>query len=328
MKVFVTGGTGFLGQHVLRALLSRDHEVTAMVRHPRARVPDGVRSVTAELTDADVLRSALRGAEAVIHIAGKVSRDPRDSAEMYAVHLDGTRRLLQAMAAEGVKRLVLASTSGTIAVSDEPTPPMDEDFEPKFEIIGRWPYYASKQLQEQEVMRWHERGEIEAVILNPSLLLGPGDEKLSSSTDVLNILHGRVPAYTEGTVAFVDARDCAPTFVNALTAPTGDRYLLNGANMTIRDFAQRVTLVGDVAPPRWKLSRRWAVRGAKVMEALLDTIDRVPPLDPVSVDMGAHHWGCTAERARRTLGFAARDPQVTLIDTIDDLARRGLFRRP
>ncbi len=327
MDVFVTGGTGFLGGEVVRALLSSGHRVRAMVRHPKARLPDGAEPVPVALTDREDLRAAIRGTEAVIHIAGKVSRDPRDSAEMYAIHIEGTRTLLQAMAVEGVCKMVLASSSGTIAVSAEPGPPVNEDHEPDFDIIGRWPYYASKRLQEQEVLRWHERGDLEAVILNPSLLLGPGDEKLSSSTDVLNILNGRVPAYTAGTIAFVDVRDCGPAFVAALSAPVGQRFLLNGANMNIRRFVERVTLIGDVRPPRFKLSRRWAVGGARVLEALYDTIDRVPPIDPVSVDMAGHHWGCTSERARKALGFTARDPQVTLTDTINDLAQRGLFRR-
>ena len=325
MKIFVTGGTGFLGRHVIEALLGAGHSVSAMVRQPRAKLPEGTEPVAVGLDDFDGLKTALDGIETVVHIAGKVSRDPKDSAEIYALHVQGTRTLLAAMSAQGVKKMVLASSSGTIAVSDEQGPPMDEDHEPKFEIVGRWPYYASKRLQEKEVLRWHESGEGEAIILNPSLLLGPGDEKLSSSGDVLNILNGRLMGFTEGTIAFVDVRDCAPAFVAALSAPTGQRFLLNGANMRIRSFIERVARVGDVMPPRIKLPRKWAVRGTKVMEALYGTIDRVPPVDPVSVDMGAHNWGCNADRARRTLGFSARDPQVTLSDTIRDLRLRGLF---
>ena len=327
MHVFVTGGTGFLGRWVIEALQAAGHDVSAMIRHPQARLPDQTRPVQVSLTDGPGLKDALQSVEAVVHIAGKVSRDPKDSAEMYAIHLDGTRTLLEAMSEAGVKKLVLASTSGTIAVSEEPGPPMNEDHEPKFEVIGRWPYYASKQLQEQEVLRWHERGDIEAIILNPSLLLGPGDDKLSSSTDVLNVLNGRIPAYTQGTVAFVDVRDCAPAFVAALNAPTGGRYLLNGTNMKVRQFIDRIALAGGVRAPRIRLPRRLAVAGTRVMEAIMESIDSVPPLDAVSVDMGAHHWGCSAERAKRTLGFKARDPQATLIDTINDLERRGLFRR-
>ncbi len=327
MNIFVTGGTGFLGRHVVEALMGAGHAVSAMVRHQRAPLPDGAKPILVALDDVAGLTAALAGVDVVVHIAGKVSRDPRDSAEVYALHVQGTRALLEAMDAAGVPKMVLASSSGTIAVSDEPGPPMDEEHEPPFEIIGKWPYYASKRLQEKEVLAWHHRGDGEAIILNPSLLLGPGDEKLSSASDVLNVLNGRVPAFTDGTVAFVDVRDCAPAFVAALTAPPGQRYLLNGANMDVRTFIERVALTGDVAPPRIRVPRRWAVGGTKVLEALYGTIDRVPPIDPVSVDMGAHHWGCTAERARRTLGFSARDPQVTLTDTVRDLSRRGLFHR-
>lgn len=328
MKVFVTGGTGFLGKAVIESLLENGHAVRAMVRSPKARLPQGAEAIELALSDPARLRGALAGCDAVVHLAGKVSRDPADAAEMHAIHVEGTRALLDAMEAASVRRLVLASTSGTIAVRKTGGRIATEVDEAPLEVIGRWPYYVSKRFQEQEVARRDAAGRVEAVVLNPSLLLGPGDDRMSSVGDVHKVLHGRIPAITDGTVAFVDTRDAAPAFVAALErGRRGERYLLNGSNMSVRSFIERVTRAGDVAMPRVKLSERWAVLGARAIEGVYGALDRSPPVDAVSVEMACHHWGCSSAKAQAELGFRARDPQETIQDTVRDLERRGLFRR-
>lgn len=329
MKVFVTGGTGFLGKEVIRALLSEKIAVRAMVRDARARLPEGAEAVETGFDGGRMpLDEALAGTDAVLHLAGKVSRDPADASAMHLIHVDGTRRLLAAMERARVRKLLLASTSGTIAVSKKPRIAQESD-DAGLDVIGRWPYYVSKRLQEQEVRRWDTANKVEAVILNPSLVLGPGDDRLSSTGDVHKILTGRMPALTDGTVAFVDVRDAALAFVKALSqGRRGERYLLNGANMSVRSFVDRVARAGNVSGPLLKLPDRWAVLGAKVLEGLAQATDRVPSIDAVSVEMGTHHWGCSFAKAQRELGFAPRDPQETIADTVRDLERRRLFRRP
>lgn len=330
MKVFVTGGTGFLGRETIRELLASGIGVRAMVRDVRARLPEGAEAVLASFAPASPgmpLDQALNGTDAVLHLAGKVSRDPNDASEMHALHVEATRLLLQAMERARVPKMVLASTSGTIAVNKKPRV-VNETEDAALEVIGRWPYYVSKRLQEQEVLRWNKAGKIEAVILNPSLLLGPGDDRLSSVGDVHKILHGRMPALTDGTMAIVDVRDTAAAFVAALSrGRPGERYLLNGANMRVRAFVDRVAQIGGVSAPMLKLPEKWAVLGAKLLEGLAHATDRLPPIDAVSVEMSCHHWGCSSTKAERELGFRARDPHQTLTDTVRDLERRGLFKR-
>lgn len=329
MKVFVTGGTGFLGQHVLRALVADGHKVKAMVRREHAALPPGVEPERVALRDEEGLTKALKGRDAIIHLAGKVSRRSEDALSMYRLHGDGTRALLNAAERAKVTRFVLASTSGTIAVQREAgAAPATEADDAPLDIIGGWPYYHSKRLQEEEVMRRHRAGRIEAVVLNPSLLLGPGDERLSSTQDVLDVLLGRVPIVTEGTAALVDVRDAAPSFVRALKSGTpGARYLLNGANMSVRRLIERIAHAGQVAPPRLVVPKAWAMAGARLMQGLYRAVDRTAPIPPLSVEMAHHHWQCDARRAESELGFEARDPQETIHDTVVDLETRGLFRR-
>lgn len=328
MKLFVTGGTGFLGHAVVEAYLSAGHAVRAMVRDKRARLPAGAEAIEVRFDDRDGLPKAIEGCDAIVHMAGKVSRDPKDSADMHWIHVEATQMLLDAAEKAGVRKFLLASTSGTIGVSKNSSRPATESDDAPLELVGRWPYYMSKVLQEKEVRRRNEKDRIEAVILNPSLILGPGDERLSSVGDILNVLNRRVPAVTDGTAAFVDVRDCAPVFVRALTAARrGQRYLLNGANMSVRSFFERIARAGDVSPPKIKLPNKWALMSAKLLEGVYHVADRPAPVDPVSVDIGSHHWACDASLAKKELGFSPRDPQETIGDTVRDLEQRGLFRR-
>ena len=328
MKVFVTGSTGFLGQAVTRVFVEAGHDVTAMVRSSRHRLDDGVIPVESDLSSVDQLAKILKGIDVVVHLAGKVSRDPQDGPEMHDIHVNGTRVLLQAMEQAKVRKLILSSTSGTIAVSKESGYIATEVDTAPIELIGRWPYYMSKFLQEKEVLSWDAQDKVESVILNPSLLLGPGDERLSSTGDVLKILEGRLPAITKGTVAFVDVRDCASAFLSALEqGKRGHRYLLNGVNLSVSSFVERVARAGDVPMPLFKLPSRFAKLSSKFIEGAYQAMDRIPPVDSVSVEMGCYHWGCSWSKAESELDFCPRDPQQTVNDTVQDLANRGIFRK-
>jgi dihydroflavonol-4-reductase len=334
MNVLVTGATGFLGRAVVDALLAAGHGVRALVRDPRVSLPAAVERRVGALgpdTDVAALAAHVEGTGAIVHLAGLVSRSDDDAAAMHAVHVEGTQRLLAAMKQVGVRRLVLASTSGTIACSRREGAVATEASEASLEVIGRWPYYVSKRLQEAVVRAAHQKGEVEPITLHPSLLLGPGDERLSSVGDVVDLLQGKVLASTPGTVAFVDVRDAAPAFVRALdrlvAGHAGERFLLNGANMSVRRFAERVALAGDVSLPPLALPERWALRGARLAQGLAHAMGRTAELDPVTVEMGSVNWACSADRATRDLGFAPRDPQDTIVSTVRDLERRGLGAR-
>src|SRR5438309_9809535 len=179
----ITGGTGFLGSHLVRQLIqsgAKDIRVMA-TSIPEWLTGLGVDTFEGSVTNAENVAHAVESVSEIYHLAGKVSREKDEAREMYKLHVDGTRLLCDAAKKAGVKTMVLASSSGTIAVTEKGDVVPDETYPPPLDIIARWPYYASKAYQEMAALeRFNGKG-LRLVIMNPSLLLGPGDDRLSST---------------------------------------------------------------------------------------------------------------------------------------------------
>jgi dihydroflavonol-4-reductase len=315
MRILVTGATGFLGTHLVRALEAHGHEIVPFSR-----------STGGDVLDAESVRRAAQGCVAAMHCAGRVSRRPQDAEAMYRLHVEGTRVTLDACAEAGVRRVVIASTSGTVAVSDDPDHVGHEDDAPPVGIVSRWPYYRSKLFAEQAALE-RDRPGFEVVSVNPSLLLGPGDVNGSSTEDVRLFLDGAVPAVPAGGLSFVDARDAAEAMRLALEhGRPGERYLVGASNLTVREFFARLSRISGVRSPWLPMprSRELARAGAGLLERLATRVGVPARVDAVSVEMAQCFWYLSAEKAERELGWTARDPGVTLHDTVEDLRSRGV----
>jgi dihydroflavonol-4-reductase len=313
-RYLVTGATGFLGSHVARALEAKGHEVVPFARRAGGDVLDGAR-----------VRAAAAGCAGVFHCAGKVSRRREDAEELYRVHVEGTRTVLDACEAAGVARMVLVSTSGTIAVSETADEVADESRPAPIGLIARWPYYRAKLFAERAALE--RPGRLEVVCVNPSLLLGPGDVNGSSTEDVRLFLERSVPAVPAGGLSFVDVRDVAEAMSLAMDhGRPGERYLLGACNLTVRDFFGRLARVSGVPAPWLPMprSRELTAAGAAWIDRAASRIGLRTAVDPVSVEMGQCFWYLDAGKAGRELGWASRDPNATLLDTVEDLRSRGV----
>ena len=317
MNLLVTGASGFLGSALLPLLVGAGHRVRALQRSDSAAARRlGAEVIRGSVTDGEVVRAALEGVDAVYHLAGRVDFDPDDPRALYDLHVEGTRVLLEACAAAGVKRVVLASTSGTVAVSREARPATEDD-DPPLALVAGWPYYLSKIYAENAALRIHRDTGLPLVVLNPSLLLGPGDERLSSTDVVWKFLERRIPSLPGGGLSFVDVRDAAAAFAAALErGRPGERYLLGGANMTFADFLRRLERISHVDAPRVRLPGPLTVAGSRLLERWHAWRGSETPLDPRSTEMGERFWYVDASKAEAELGFTARDPQETLHDTV------------
>jgi dihydroflavonol-4-reductase len=335
---FVTGATGFLGRHLVDALLRDGHLVTALVRKPTAELPKDVVQVEGDILDRRSLDRALKGTtrfEGVFHCAGKVSRRPEDAEELHRVHVEGTKNVADATATAGIRRLVIASTSGTIAVSTEPDRVATEEDEAPLGLLSRWPYYRSKRFAESAALERHgaplgsgAEGTLEVVSVNPSILFGPGDVNGSSTEDIRLFLERRVPAIPPGGLSYVDARDAAVGMRLAMERGLGGRrYLLGSCNLTIKELFARLERVSGVKGPLVPMpaqGRAFARTGAELLSRFTSRLGVGSLPDPVSIDMAHHTWYLDATRAETELGWTPRDPLETLVDTVADLTARGV----
>ncbi|WP_437674435.1 NAD-dependent epimerase/dehydratase family protein [Sorangium sp. So ce131] len=326
-RYLVTGATGFLGSHLVTELRGAGHDVVALCRgEAGALAAQGVAVRRGDVLDAASVRAAAEGCEALFHCAGRVSRRREDAEVLYRTHVEGTKITLDACRDAGVKRVVLASTSGVVAVSRRPDDIRDETAPPPVDLIAGWPYYRSKLYAERAAFDRNGPG-FEVVAVNPSILLGPGDVHGASTGDVVSFLERRIPFIPAGGLSFVDARDAAHGMVLAMEkGRPGERYLLGAANMSLDVFFHRLSRVSGVPAPALRLPRSIALAkaGAHLIERARKRLPIDLPVDPVSAEMSQHFWYLDATKARRELGWTPRDPVETLSDMVADLRARGV----
>jgi dihydroflavonol-4-reductase len=315
----VTGGTGFLGGHLVRQLVAAGVKPLRVMATtaPGWLTELGVETIQGSITKADDVARAVEGVAEIYHLAGRVSREDENAREMYQLHVDGTRLLCEAARARGVRSIVMASTSGTIAVSADGEGLPNEEWPTPLDIVSRWPYYASKVYQERVALEHFQGRGLRLVIINPSLLLGPGDERLSSTKVVLDFLARKINAVPKGGLSFVDVRDAAATFRAAMAdGKNGERYLLGAANWTFEKFFSRLERLTKTAAPRLSFPSRLAITGSQALSALYRHWNLAPPVEAASVEMAEYFWYLDATKATEELGFDPRDPQETLLDTV------------
>jgi len=318
MKTLVTGGTGFLGRHLVDQLLDRGDDVRVLTRSfDRELSERGVEVLEGTLAATEDVRRAVRGVDRIYHLAGKVERRPDRSYEMYELHVDGTRRLLRAAEGRDVDKIVVASTSGTVGVSDDPNFVATEEANTKESIVREWPYYLSKIYAERVCREFYRDRDLPVVLMRPTLLLGPGDWRGSSTDDIALFLKGDIPALMSGGISFVDVRDAADGFIRAMErGEPGQSYLLGAVNLELSEYFERLEAITGVSAPTLPVPNRLMVAGSKFLSSANRLLGRDSDIDPVSVEMAQYYWYIDSTKAKRQLDWQPRDPDETLRETV------------
>jgi dihydroflavonol-4-reductase len=314
VRVLVTGGTGFLGAHVVRAHLARGWQVRCAVRATSPSLTLAgldVERLEVDLADPDAIAHAMEGCDAVQHLAGVFDVGPGGRARMDALHVEATRRLCEAaLSRREPPRLVLCSTSATVAwgpytnPADERAPLGDLD---TVYGHGETPYraYIESKLAGEGVVRDYARRGLHALIVNPDYVLGAWDLKPTSGALLLAMAKYPIPMYPRGGKCFIDAEDCGLGHVLALErGQPGERYLLGVHNLSYRALMTAVARQVGRRPPRLPLPRSLT----SAASSAAGTIQRLFPgrqagLDPsVLLSMQAERYR-DGSRARRELGL-------------------------
>ncbi|MCB9452165.1 MAG: NAD-dependent epimerase/dehydratase family protein [Anaerolineaceae bacterium] len=249
MKALVTGATGFVGSHIVRALVAAGHSVRVLHRTTsRLDALEGVayESAIGDILDPDSLRAACAGCDWVFHVAAVADYWRADHTRMFKANVDGTRYVLEAARAAGVRRVVFTSSAAAIGFREDGLP-ADEAF--RFNLPPeRFPYGYSKVLAEAVVQESVAAGQ-DVVITNPVVVMGPGDLNMISGSYIVQVKRfGWSVPVTSGGIAVVDVRDVAAMHLAAAErGQTGERYILGTANYTHREW---YGMIADVVGTR------------------------------------------------------------------------------
>ncbi len=318
MTTLVTGGTGFLGRHLVQKLLDRGEDVRVLTRSFDLELADlGADLIEGSLSNPADVHAAVEGVQRVYHLAGKVERERSRAHRMYDLHVEGTRRLLGALVDQDVDKVVYASTSGTVGVSKDPNFVATDDSPTAEKLVRNWPYYLSKIYAERVCRKFVADHDLPIVMMRPTLLLGPGDRNQSSTGDVVLFLQKKIPAMMPGGMSFVDVRDVADAFIAAMDkAPAGESYLLGAANLPVSDFFKRLEDITGVPGPKLAVPGKAAVIGARLLDRTMKVFGKKADVDPVSVEMAQHYWYVDSTKARDELDWKPRAANDTLRDTV------------
>jgi dihydroflavonol-4-reductase len=306
VRALVTGATGFIGFHVAGALLRKGLQVRAIARRgsdSKALASLGAEVVAGDVRDYDSLFSALNGCNVLYHLAADYRLWVPDPATMYEINVRGTRNVMEAALRRGTERVVYTSTVGVLRVGLDRIPSNEETPVSFSDMVGD--YKKSKFLAEQEVHGFIEKG-LPVVIVNPSTPVGAVDIKPTPTGKmIVDFLKGRMPAYLDTGLNFVDVADVAEGHLLAAElGRAGQRYILGNRNMTLREFFECLGRVSGRRPPRVRLPYLPVLIAAYCDEAISRLVAGRRPAIPLSgVKMAKYFMYFDPSKAVRELGM-------------------------
>jgi dihydroflavonol-4-reductase len=309
----ITGGTGFIGSHLARALQRRGDELRLLIRSSSSadHLADlEFERVNGDVTDRRAVRRAVEGVDRVFHVAGVTSMRRGLRERLISTNVDGTRIVCEEALEAGVTRLVHTSSAAALGPA-RPGARVDET--QGFPAVARGiPYVHAKHEAELEALRVAAHG-LEVVIVNPTFVLGPDDPKGTSMALVKRFLLREIPVYVDGGLNISDIRDVAAGHVLAdERGVAGERYILGGRNFSLRRLFADLARISGVPAPPLKVPAGVAQAGAELVERLGLPV-------PISADetrSASMWWTYSPAKAKREIGYRPRPHEETLTDAV------------
>lgn len=320
MKAIVTGTTGFVGSAVTRALLQAGHEVRVLIRPTSDRrniegLP--VEVVTGDLSDATSLQPVCAGCDALFHVAADYRLWTRDPEAMMASNVGGTVNILRAAMEAGATRIVYTSSVATLGIRHDGVPADEETPATLADMIG--PYKRSKFLAEEAVRRMIAEEEAPVVIVNPSAPIGPRDVKPTpTGRMIVEAAAGRMPAYVDTGLNVVHVDDVAAGHLAAFErGRVGERYILGGEDMTLREILEAVARITGGRAPLFRIPHDLILPIAYLAEAWTRWRGGDEPFATVDgIRMAKKKMYFKSDKAASQLGYTPRPAIEALTDAI------------
>ena len=324
MRAFVTGGTGFIGSHVVRSLLQSEYQVTALVR-PSSNLGN-LQGLTVDIVKGDLnnpnIWEQMRGCDYLFHVAAHYSLWQKDRELLYFDNIEGTRNILAAAQKAGIKRTVYTSSVAAIGVGKSGEI-VDETYQsPVEKLVGD--YKKSKFLAEQVARSAAKKGQ-DIVIVNPSSPIGALDIKPTPTGDIiLRFLRRQMPAYVDTGLNFIDVRDVAWGHLLALEkGKSGDRYILGNQNLSLKQLLEQLSQITNLPAPQISVPSWIPLTVAWIDEKILSPLGKTPTVPIDGVRMAQQPMYYDASKAIRELGLPQSPLNIALKDAVDWFMSNG-----
>ncbi|MGC2493331.1 hopanoid-associated sugar epimerase [Candidatus Binatus sp.] len=321
----VTGGNGFVGCHVVRALIARGDRVRVLARENAdlsalAGLP--VEIVRGDLRYFDSIERAVNGCNEVYHVGADYRLWLTDPAPMYATNVDGTEHVIRAANSAGVSRIVYTSTVGALGI---PHGGVGREDTPSSLATMPGHYKRSKYMAEQTALKAAREG-APVVIVNPSTPIGALDFKPTPTGRIIvDFLNRRMPAYVETGLNIVDVADVARGHLLAAErGRIGEKYILGGENLTLKEFLGRLAAISGMPAPKMRIPYAVAFSFALGAEAFARTVTRrAPRASLTEVRMARKHMFFDSSKARVELGYSPGPIDVAITAAIEFFRNKG-----
>ncbi len=315
--IVITGAAGLMGGNLARTLIADGQRVRGLI-YQDLRAVEGldIQLIQGDILDQVSLHNAFHGAETVYHLAASISLAQSNWSNMEATNVTGTRNVVEACLTCGVRRLI--HISSIHALQQEPfDQPLDET-RPLAQSPKHPPYDRSKAYAELEIQKGLQHG-LDAVIINPTGIIGPNDFKPSYfGKALIAIAEGRTPALVKGGFDWADVRDVvAGTIAAAQLAPTGAKYLLSGHWRSVTDIARQIVALTSCSLPRLTLPLWLAYLGLPVIRAISTINAKELLYTRFSLNALKSNQHISHAHATHNLGYRPRPFEETLADTIN-----------
>jgi len=316
-SILVTGATGFIGSTLTRQLVEQGEEVRILRRDTSrfellGQTTTRVEHAIGDVTDPDSVLRAMQDIDAVYHAAAYLGFGGRQSRDrLYQVNVEGTAHVVNAALKAGVKRLVHTSSIAAIGRPDSQQTPIDETLDWK-DAKANTAYAHSKHEAEMEIYRGIAEG-LEAVIVNPSVVFGPGRPGENTSLLIDRVRQNRLPFLPAGGTNVVDVEDVAAGHIAAMRhGQTGERYLLGGENLTWRQIVETIAAAFGRTPPRFTLAPALLFGVAVASESLAFLTRTRPFITRAMARSASNFYTYSNDKAVEKLGFTCRPFEETV----------------
>jgi dihydroflavonol-4-reductase len=330
MRLFLTGATGFVGSHVARLAAAQGAELRLLARKTSNTkyLPASSDVVIGDLREPTTFASALAGCDALLHIAADYRLWVPDPVEMYKANVDGTRELLRLAREAGVPRVVYTSSVATMGfktdgtIVDEETPVSEAD------MIG---HYKRSKWQAEQVALGAARVGQQVVVLNPTTPIGAMDTKPTpTGRIVVDFLKRKFPAYVDTGLNLVDVEEIARAHLVALErGRVGERYILGGENLTLKQILDRLAAITGLPSPTTKVPHSVAMAFAFFDETITGKLRGKEPRATVeAVRMGKKKMFASSAKAERELGLRVQNVDMALQAAVGWFVSHGYAPKP